>query len=79
MSDYTFRLSEVRPDLSNKGFDEAPPSTLLHFEREALNQSGVLVPFGSSVAFNVTYKGAFTFGTEYLVALKAKDEAGNGR
>lgn len=78
VSDYTFRLSEVRPDLSNKGFDEAPPSTLLHFEREALNQSGVLVPFGSSVAFNVTYKGTFTFGTEYLVALKATDEAGNG-
>ncbi|XP_047488362.1 calcium-activated chloride channel regulator 1-like [Penaeus chinensis] len=76
-SDYTFRLSEVRPDLTNKGFGEAPASTLLHFERAALNGSGVLAPFGSSVAFNVTYRGDLIFGTEYLVALKAKDEAGN--
>ncbi|XP_063600715.1 uncharacterized protein LOC134776892 [Penaeus indicus] len=76
-SDYTFRLSEVRPDLTNKGFDEAPASTLLHFERAALNRSGVLAPFGSSVAFNVTYRGDLTFGTEYLLALKAKDEVGN--
>lgn len=76
-SDYTFRLTGVRPDLTNKGFGEAPASTLLQFERAALNESGVLVPFGSSVAFNVTYRGDLTFGTEYLVALKAKDEAGN--
>ncbi|XP_042855744.1 calcium-activated chloride channel regulator 1-like [Penaeus japonicus] len=76
-SDYTFRLSEKRSDLTNVGFQEAPESTQLQFAKSDLDESGVLAPFGTPVTFNVTFNGVLNFGIEYLVALKAEDEAGN--
>ncbi|XP_037803457.1 uncharacterized protein LOC119597872 [Penaeus monodon] len=73
-SDYIFRFSDNRGDLTQLGFDEAAECTLLHAEWEDLES--ILQGIGTPVAINVSFSQELDCDRGYFAALKAIDDRG---